>query len=754
MRNESSEITSRAVAYGTAAGASSDRKDDASLPLVGDPPSVVNDSVVDNDGQQQQHEQCEHNNKPASSATEEESRVADETAVDVNSGGNGGGRRIEEVGNPSFVVKDQDGVVNHDGNTPQQRQRQYAKRNKQQPAASASKIVGGQRNLTIDHRRGYKYGVGPTNTSGTPRACTSARFSIEEEIDSAVFEYEAQKPWRDNERKLALEGLEATTSSLQQRHACSSASTSRHQRDRKSNSMVNLAEDTTETRPVAEQEEQLLLLLSGSNGKLPAAKDNITTGNASATIPSSSFREQHYLRQNSIDLPAAIDVTAEISTTITPSSGEEKPLRRDIIGLPPATDMTTGILNKTIPASSLREQHSLRQDIIRLAREDERETALLLSADAELKGAAQAGSRGDPAGAAYLLGAAGVNIIRRVELVDQLVVTASSLADTVESTLLLGAPLRTTTRTSQVHRWSNNTTTNKIFDSSRLQGNVEKKKEIGGGIQGRAERDGEDQARGWTREHKSGVGWPHAVQQDTTPLLWSLLIQRCRLPSLMPVAGLLHRLNSLCSLQIHGIVGRFTLNGLERLLSDAPCLRTIALRRCGLTRLPCLESASVETLDVGDNSIKTAAGLEHLFRLTVLNMSGNNICRLMDVLPLVPLGAGCLRVLNLNGNPVQNTLRYGTKPLFPHRWIIVRPTTLSATPTPIPCVGTLSPPKTIRRFCSRLFGRPHSNFFRANALGLLSRIKYGNREFGGECYWLNRKGSCRLEWNSARVVGQ
>lgn len=537
-----------------------------------------------------------------------ESRVAGDTVSassdrkDQNS--------FEDVGNPSSLLSvAQDSVVNdglqHQHHHQHQHQHQYEK---SEPASATTVVAhdGRRSNLTID-QGGYKYVVGPAS-AGT-RACSSA--GIEGEADAAGFDFAAQQDLRG--KKHALKGLVAATSGHQ--HPASppaSVSSRNRQEERTSSNMVYLVEGAAAGRPVADQER----LSPSNNGRLPAASE-ITTGMA--------------------------------TTTTTPSS---------------------------------REQHALRQDIMSLAREDERETELLLlsTAEHEVKHAKQAGSR-RVAGATCLLGHHDATILpadsphasmntgvhsrerhrslaqghqrgyqetdippvrhdneagpvlsptsrpdhqaspvaaaantRKVVVVDQLTVTASSLADTVESTLLLGGTPYTTNSSST-------------------------------GLRGR-------------NDHKAG-GWQH-ISKDT-PLLWCLLIRRCRLPSLMPVACLLQHLNTLCNLEIHEILGGLALHGLERVLVDAPCLQTVTLRRCGLTKLPCLKSGAVETLDVSDNLIRTAAGLENLFRLKVLNMSGNNICRLMDVLPLVPLGAGCLRVLDLDRNPVQNTPRYERK---------------------------------------------------------------------------------------------
>lgn len=143
---------------------------------------------------------------------------------------------------------------------------------------------------------------------------------------------------------------------------------------------------------------------------------------------------------------------------------------------------------------------------------------------------------------------------------------------------------------------------------------------------------------------------------QAAPLLWVLTIRQCQLSSLLPVAGLLHHLDGLIGLGIHGIAG-LALAGVERVLADARCLSTLTIHRCGLVHLPRLQSGSIEILDLSDNAIENTSGLETLFRLKELNLAGNNISSLKGLRPLVPLGAGCLRELNLDRNPVQNTPR-------------------------------------------------------------------------------------------------
>lgn len=141
------------------------------------------------------------------------------------------------------------------------------------------------------------------------------------------------------------------------------------------------------------------------------------------------------------------------------------------------------------------------------------------------------------------------------------------------------------------------------------------------------------------------------------PLLWSLVIRQCQLPSLLPVAGLLHHLDGLVSLGLQEISG-LALAGVERVLADATCLISLTIRRCGVIRLPRLQSGSIEMLDLSDNVIEDTSGLETLFRLRELNLSGNNIRTLSGVRSLVPLGAGSLRELNLNWNPLEHCPRY------------------------------------------------------------------------------------------------
>ncbi|CAM9336064.1 unnamed protein product, partial [Hapterophycus canaliculatus] len=141
------------------------------------------------------------------------------------------------------------------------------------------------------------------------------------------------------------------------------------------------------------------------------------------------------------------------------------------------------------------------------------------------------------------------------------------------------------------------------------------------------------------------------------PLLWSLVIRQCQLPSLLPVAGLLHHLDGLVSLGLHEIDG-LALAGVERVLADARRLTSLTIRRCGVTRLPHLQSGSIEMIDLSDNAIEDTSGLETLFRLRKLNLSGNNLRTLLGVRSLVPLGAGSLRELILDRNPLQNSPRY------------------------------------------------------------------------------------------------
>ncbi|CAM9979126.1 unnamed protein product, partial [Pylaiella littoralis] len=138
------------------------------------------------------------------------------------------------------------------------------------------------------------------------------------------------------------------------------------------------------------------------------------------------------------------------------------------------------------------------------------------------------------------------------------------------------------------------------------------------------------------------------------PPLWVLNIWQCQLSSLLPVAGLLNHLDGLMGLRIQDVAG-LALAGVERVLADARCLSTLTIHRCGLVHLPRLQSGSVEVLDLSDNAIENTSGLETLFRLKELNLAGNNVSVLTDMRSLVPLGAGCLRKLNLGGNPVRNT---------------------------------------------------------------------------------------------------
>lgn len=150
------------------------------------------------------------------------------------------------------------------------------------------------------------------------------------------------------------------------------------------------------------------------------------------------------------------------------------------------------------------------------------------------------------------------------------------------------------------------------------------------------------------------IQWGERNLQHTP--LWSLTIRRCQLSSLLPVAGLLHHLDGLRSLAIDGCTG-LALTGLQQILAGARCLQTLYLCRCGFSQIPRLYSGSVEILDMSGNALKNATGFETLVRLKVLILAGNKICGLMDLRPIVPLGSGCLRELNLTGNPVQGSPR-------------------------------------------------------------------------------------------------
>lgn len=531
-----------------------------------------------------------------------ESRVADDTVG--TSSDRKGQKSFEDVGNPSSLLSvAQDSVVN-DG-LQHQHQHQY---DKSEPASATTVVAhdGRRSNLTIG-LGGYKYVVEPAS-AGT-RACSSA--GIEGEADAAGFDFEAQQDLRG--KKLALKGLVAATSSHKHPASPPASASSRDRQERTSSNMVYLVEGAAADRPVADQER----LSPGNNGRLLAATEIATGMTTTTTTPSS--REQHALRQDIMSLAREDERETELLLLSTAEHEVKHAIQagsRRIAGatrllghhdatiLPadsPRASMNTGVHTRERHRSlgQGRQRGCQETDIPRVRHDNEAGPVLSPTSRPDHQASSVAGTANT----------------RKVVVVDQLIVTASSLADTVESTLLLdGTPYATTNSSST-------------------------------GLRGR-------------NDHKAG-GWQH-VSKDT-PLLWSLLIRRCRLPSLMPVACLLHHLNTLCNLEIHEILGGLELHGLERVLVDAPCLQTVTLRRCGLTKLPCLKSGAVETLDVSDNLIRTAAGLENLFRLKVLNMSGNNICRLMDVLPLVPLGAGCLRVLDLDRNPVQNTPRYESK---------------------------------------------------------------------------------------------
>ena len=153
------------------------------------------------------------------------------------------------------------------------------------------------------------------------------------------------------------------------------------------------------------------------------------------------------------------------------------------------------------------------------------------------------------------------------------------------------------------------------------------------------------------------TGEPGTANNSEAPLLWTLVVRQCQLSSLIPVAGLLHHLDGLMGLRIHEVDG-LALAGVERVLADAPCLSTLTICKCGLTYLPRLQSGSIEVLDLSDNQLASASGLEMLFRLKELILAGNHISTLTDLRPLISLGAGCLREFSLDRNPVTTIPRY------------------------------------------------------------------------------------------------
>lgn len=260
--------------------------------------------------------------------------------------------------------------------------------------------------------------------------------------------------------------------------------------------------------------------------------------------------------------------------------------------------------------NSATQRHSLRKDIVNLTQEDDSETGRVMSARFKTSYPGYSPNQEDerdthtdaglppPRPSASGRGAS-PGEIRRVDLVGQSV-TSLGLADVVEAAL--GA-IPTTHAPPSRH-----------FDDTRERKNMD------------------------------------------DPLLWSLTFRQCQLESLLPVAGLLNHLDGLIGLGIHGI-DRLALAGVERVLADARCLCTLTIRHCRLVRLPRLQSGSIEVLDLSNNAIESAAGLETLFRLKELNLAGNRIRTLLGLRPLVPLGTGCLRELNLKSNPVQNTPR-------------------------------------------------------------------------------------------------
>lgn len=351
------------------------------------------------------------------------------------------------------------------------------------------------------------------------------------------------------------------------------------------------------------------------------------------------------------------------ATTDVPREGH-----RSCGGLHRGTNVAMeGRSGATTAAAAVREQRSIRQDILDLTREDGRETVSVLSkahvvVDAELRqdGSCQGtavskegGGGGEEACGELLAGdernysQRRATTCRHKDERRRRLSPANNSARNKDDTLLQDtvislSPSRTRSRPISPQRLT------KIIDT------IHRVELADQAVTSLCLAEAVESILGTPSSHTCA----HDEHQQHVQF-WSLVIRGCQLPSLLPVAGLLHYLDGLCVLEIDGCAAGIALNGLERVLEDSPCLHTLILRRCGISQCSRLQSGSIEVLDISDNRIKDAAGLETLFRLKRLNMAGNCVRSLMDLRPLVPLGTGSMRELNLAGNPVQDVPRCG-----------------------------------------------------------------------------------------------
>jgi hypothetical protein len=139
--------------------------------------------------------------------------------------------------------------------------------------------------------------------------------------------------------------------------------------------------------------------------------------------------------------------------------------------------------------------------------------------------------------------------------------------------------------------------------------------------------------------------------------LLSVVLHGCRLATLHALNDASQQLRTLVHLQI-------TQNpDLQRAPSSCFAqlwmLQELNISNNALRVLPSLALAQLHTLRASGNALRSAAGVECLMSLAVLDLADNAIQSMAGLRALVPLAAAnCLTCLNVSGNPVANTPRF------------------------------------------------------------------------------------------------
>jgi hypothetical protein len=139
--------------------------------------------------------------------------------------------------------------------------------------------------------------------------------------------------------------------------------------------------------------------------------------------------------------------------------------------------------------------------------------------------------------------------------------------------------------------------------------------------------------------------------------LLSVVLHGCRLATLQAVSEASQQLHTLVHLQI-------TQNpDLQRAPSSCFAelwmLQELNISNNALRALPSLALPQLHTLCARGNALRSAAGVECLMSLAVLDLADNAIQSMAGLRALVPLAAArCLSCLNVSGNPVASTPRF------------------------------------------------------------------------------------------------